>query len=179
MNKQLTRIIFTVIFTICFGIAAYFYFQPKQAALVADNMINLKNNKLTYLNINEHILADEQIHYLWLCDINDNDCIYVRDYVIKPLVKELNVNEINDIEYVDFYEAPTSKHYMYNTWGVDNYPAFIAAQNIDGKISVLNSLAWDKDNPFDQQDLKTWMYDNGIWNGVYQVEEKIAPAINN
>lgn len=179
MNKHVFRVILTIILSVCLGIATYFYFQPKQAAIIADNLMSLQENKLTYLNVYDHILADNQVHYLWLCDLNDNDCVYVRDYVIKPLVKELNTNEINDIELVDFNEAPVSSHYMNNMWGITSYPAFVTVQNIDGKVTILNALAWDKDYPFDSQDLKTWMYGNGIWKGIYQVEEKIAPAIKN
>ncbi len=178
MTKKMTRIVSTVVLVICFGIATYFYFRPKQAAIIADNLIAIQEHKLTYANINDHITADNKPHYLWLCDLNKNDCIYVRDYVIKPLVIELQTKELNDIEFVDFYEAPDSKQYMTNNWGITSYPAFVTVQNIDGKITVLNSLSWDKNNPFDSQDLKTWMYENGIWNGVYQVEEKIAPALN-
>ncbi|MPM49587.1 hypothetical protein SDC9_96317 [bioreactor metagenome] len=114
---------------------------------------------------------------MWLCDLNNNDCVYVRDYVIKPLATELGVTNFDTFEFVDFYESPSSIHYMSNTWGFTSYPAFVAVQNVDGKMTVLNYLSWDKDNPFDSQDLKTWMYNNGIWTGIYEVEEKIAPAI--
>lgn len=178
MTKKITKFILTSILIICLGAASYYYFKPKQAAIIADNYIAVTDQTLTYANIESNILADNEIHYLWLCDMNNNDCIYTRDYVIKPLAQELETDNFDIIKFVDFYEAPNTSHYMNTTWEFNNYPAFVAVQNIDGQVTVLNYLAWDKDNPFDSQDLKTWMYENGIWTGLYEIEEKIAPALN-
>ena len=178
MTRKIIKFILTSILIICLGAASYYYFKPKEAAIVADNYIAVTDQTLTYANIESDILADNNVHYLWLCDMNNNDCIYTRDYIIKPLAQELGVDQFDSLEFVDFNEAPDSTHYMSSTWGFNNFPAFVAVQNVDGKVTVLNYLAWDKDNPFDSQDLKTWMYNNGIWTGVYEITEKIAPALN-
>lgn len=176
MRSQILKLLYIGLFTIFCMVSAYIYFQPKEADVVEDNYIAAEHN-LTYANAKDHVLQDNKIHYFWLCDVNNPDCTYVRDYVIKPLAEESKNTDFEILEYVDFNEAPESEHYRVQNWGIKKYPAFLAVQNVDGKMTILSSLSWDKDFPFDSDDLKKWMYDNDIWHGIYEESNKIDGAI--
>lgn len=160
-------------------IGGYIYYQPKEAALVTNDVISTTTASLTYANTEEHVMVDQNPHYLWACSMKDKDCVYVRDYIIQPLSKaqDEGINDFSYIEFVDFAEAPDTLHYRATNWHINYFPAFLKVQNIEGKMEILSTLEWDKTDPFTTDDLKKWMYENGIWHSHYQVEEKIEQAI--
>ena len=159
------------------GIALHEYFKPTEAVLYSKDVIETENTKLTYANAEEHVLKDEEVHYLWACRMDNADCVYVRDYVIKPLADEVDQSGFDIIEFVDFSEAPDTVHYRSSTWGFDEYPAFIAVQNVEGVMQILNVLSWSDDNPISTEALKTWMHDNGIWNGEWNEETSLDAPV--
>jgi len=173
MKTKITQLAFLAIGFILAIVLLHAYFEPKEATLIDKNPIASDTAKLTYANAEQYVLKDEDIHYFWLCDPADADCIYVRDYVIQPLLDELEETSFDDILMVDFAEAPDTVHYRSSVWGVEFIPAFVAVQNVEGKMTVLSSLSWNKDDPMTSSHLKDWMYENAIWHGDYEKEERI------
>ncbi len=159
---------------LCF-FALYVHFMPKKADVIVTDVIEETN--LTYANTQEYILKDTKTHFLWLCDPQADDTIYIRDYIIKPLSEQNVSSDFENIELVDFHEAPDTVHYRSSVWGVNYIPSFIAVRNIDGEIKILNSLSWNKTSPFSANDLKDWMYNNGIWSGEYETIERIDQPV--
>ncbi len=172
--KKIVIGIFFLLMAIAF-VCLYEYFRPTEVKIVVQDVIEETN--LNYQTAIDHIMENEEIHYMWLCDMTNDDCIYVRDYIIKDLSDKNNPEDFEKIEMVDFHEAPNTLHYRSSVWGIDYIPAFIAVKNTDGQMEVLNYLSWNKNSPFTSADLKDWMYKNGLWTGEYEIIEKIDEAI--
>ena len=177
MKKRISLLVTLTLVFICLLVFTYFKYKPKEAALVQTSIIT-ENNSLTYANIEKHILSDDEIHYLWVCSLDNADCVYTRDYVIKSLSNELgeDTKDFDNIEYVDFTEAPDTVHYRQSHWGIQYYPAFIACRKNNDQIEILNTLYWTKDTPITSDSLKKWMHENGIWSGEYEEIELIEQA---
>lgn len=178
MKTKITQLVVLAIAFILTGVLLHAYFSPKEITPVDKKPISSEALNLTYANAEEYVLRDGEIHFFWLCDPDSADTMYVRDYVMKPLLEELEEDSFDDIKMVDFKEAPDTMHYRTSVWGVEYIPAFVAVQNVEKTMVILSKLSWDKDNPMTSADLKDWMYENGIWHGDYEKEDRIDQPID-
>ena len=114
---------------------------------------------------------EEVIHYYYFCDTQNPDCIYINEYVLKPLTVILEVETITSIEFVDIslLSVDWTPTRLKENWGFDNYPAFVASKTkIDNTTEILSILQWQDENPLDMEDLKKWMIENQIWTGIIE-----------
>lgn len=168
------------------ALAGYRYLEPKAAETIIENktavaLVDVKGKSIedtdasvASLSIDEE--ENKSYHYYYFCSIDNDDCIYINDYVLKPLSTTLNVDTIDIIEYVDLstLSSEWTPQRLKNQWGFDDFPAFVAiSKDTDGNQEILSVLQWSADNPIDEDSLKNWMIENNIWNGP--IEEQGIP----
>lgn len=167
------------------ALAGYRYLEPKAAETIIENKtaVALIDVKGKAIEENDAAVAEfsldeetESYHYYYFCSVDNADCTYINDYVLKPLATTLNVDTIDTIEYVDLstLSSEWTPQRLKNQWGFDGFPAFVAVQSdTDGNQQILSVLQWDTDKPIDQDSLKNWMIENNIWTGP--IEEQGVP----
>lgn len=77
-SGKIAALLFMGGFLLFTGVVLYNYFKPKEATLYNKDVIEMSNAKLTYANAESHILKDEEVHYLWVCRMDNADCTYVQ-----------------------------------------------------------------------------------------------------
>lgn len=112
-------------------------------------------------------------HYYYFCKVENPDCVYINDYVLKPLAESINVSSFDVLEYYELNtlpcDYPVTK--LKSQWGFESSPAFVSLNyNADGTTTIHSVLQWNKEDPIDQETMKQWMIDNQIWSGP--VEEQ-------
>lgn len=179
---MLKRILISIVLflsVVLVAILAYQHYRPATAPTVANSgdAVTFKIATLTGDGIEEYVKNSSGTQY-FLFYKSDNDYAYVKDYVIQPLLEELRIENLNDIQFVDFSEYSGSSAYIQKVWQISSCPSFVAVRYENGEIIVENSLQWSKDSLYDSDDLKAWMYENSIWNGVYVVDNPVNPMAN-
>ncbi len=191
MIKKLITSGLVLVWISSLALAGYRFFEPRAAEAVTENKVAIASMDAQGRSINNDeaqtpLVAamdqddktgeesgTEEYHYYLFCSPDDSNCIYLNDYVLKPLATELEVSQIEILEYVDIstLSSEWTPQRLKNQWGFDNFPAFVAiATDSEGNRSILSVLQWIAEEPIDQNDLKNWMIENGIWTGP--VEEQ-------
>ena len=98
-------------------------------------------------------------------EIDEN---YIESSLLEPLSIEFD-NVITDVNYLNIKDAKLSVVNLKKSLSIDYAPAFIYLETKDekGNFDVISNLSYDKHSPFDSNDLRTWFFENGLWNGPY------------
>lgn len=167
------------------ALAGYRCFEPKAAEAIIENktavaLVDAKGKSIEDTNSSVATLSmdenEQSYHYYYFCSIDNDDCLYINDYVLKPLAATLDVDTIDIIEYVDLstLSSEWTPQRLKNQWGFDAFPAFVAVQSSsNGNQEILSVLQWNAENPIDQDSLRNWMIENNIWTGP--IEEQGIP----
>lgn len=168
------------------ALAGYRLFEPKAAQSIEDNKVSVASVDAQGNSIENQdpkvALTDEEsqeesvYHYYYFCTPENTDCMYVQEYVLKPLAAILEVEQISILEYIDIstLSVEWTPQRLKNQWGFDNFPAFVTTETLeDGSRAILSVLSWNAEDPIDQNDLKNWMIKNQIWTGPVEEEQGI------
>ncbi len=190
MLKKCITTYLTIVWISSICLVTYQYFQPKAAlAYESESVVRVANVDPTLNPTNTSTSAVEEIDssdvsevaeisdeptisYYYFCTPDDADCIYINDYVLKPLAEELPEKEISSLEYYDISDVleEYTPGRLLNQWGFDSYPAFVSiSTNPDNSTEIISSLQWNAENPITSERLKIWLIENDIWTG--KVEE--------
>lgn len=192
MFKKIITSALVVVWISSLALAGYRLFEPKAAEAIIENKVSLASVDAQGRSVDNgepaqetfssysfddsmeaDVVEEDTYHYYYFCSEEDADCLYINQYVLKPLAETLEVEQIDILEYVDISTLPSewTPLRMKNQWGFDDYPAFAAVLTTPaGERTILSVLQWDANNPMDTEALKNWMIENGIWTGP--VEEQ-------
>jgi len=168
------------------ALAGYRLFEPKAAQSIEDNKVSVASvdaqgnsieNQDSKVALTDEESQEESVyHYYYFCTPENTDCMYVQEYVLKPLAAILEVEQISILEYIDIstLSVEWTPQRLKNQWGFDNFPAFVTTETLeDGSRAILSVLSWNAEDPIDQNDLKNWMIKNQIWTGPVEEEQGI------
>ena len=105
----------------------------------------------------------------------------MNDVLLKNLAAQMNIDSFEFLEFVDVVEnygdlTPTK---LKQTWGFENYPALVAAEDLGNEFEILNVIEWTQESPLDEKAIKDWMILNELWDGpVEETGELIDKPIN-
>lgn len=167
MKKHILAVTFIVVLLIVAVVSLYYNLQPKSAP-AASAAMRLAPSSDTH--INDFETRPNGIYYLWL-NSDNKDSQYVLEYVIEPLLNEIKKDSLPNVESITISDEEITNAALNKKWGVYSYPTFLKLEVTDNKVSVLSALQWKSDDPYDSQDLKKWLHDNGIWPGVYTISD--------
>ncbi len=165
MNKKSLVFIITICIVLSI-VSLYSLTKPKHAPMSMNLVENVAASYLNSSNIEDYILENQTIHYFIFTDKNSNDCLYVQDNIYNIILDEAKIESIDALQYVEMADATSSQTRTVQKWGIDSYPAFVAIDSTDGNITVTSILAWDYENPYDIDDLRTWLRSHNLYEGI-------------
>lgn len=175
MKIKLLKCFFALIMALCWSVFIYYYYEGNQTMTISSaNYISSEslNEALVETYMLENGIEEE---ILFICAVNNPDCDYVQENVLKPLTSELNIESFDFLQAVNIDEEQYTAGKLRQKWGIESYPAFIkTAVNQNNEIEIISVLQWNSNDPFTSTDLKTWMIDNDCWPGTI-VETQIDP----
>lgn len=98
---------------------------------------------------------------------NDTDSEYVERALLVPLSLE-GENPLPEIIKVSTDETKNlTVTQLKNNFSIETTPALVYYQVENGNVQVISTLVYRADAPFTKDELRTWFFDNGLWNGPY------------
>ena len=118
-------------------------------------------------NLTEYLDQSPGKHVFYLDD-GSADAQYVSTSILIPLSLEFD-NALPLVEPVQFENHKLSVVGMKKTFKVDSLPAFVIIESsTDGTThTVVATLSYDKEKPFDVKDLREWFHANNLWNAPF------------
>lgn len=144
------------------GYASYKFFQP--TTITVNNVESIEDIMLvnnSQLQSRAMVEVEEPKVYYY-CVEDDVNCQYVSDQIISQLAKDLNVEKLTEIQYVDVdsLEVETALR-LKNEYGFANYPAFVIYDYTDeGVRTPVTSLEFYEEAPFTCAQLEDWLSEN-------------------
>lgn len=90
------------------------------------------------------------------------------NYIKENLLPEVNENISVGMIYVDMTTASSMGSTRFKqAWQFETYPAFAIIRVESGEITIVNVLADSDKVPIDLAALRTFFYDNDVWQGTY------------
>ena len=125
------------------------------------------DNQLTTENLTQYLQVEPGKHVFYLDD-GSSDAQYVSSSLLIPLSLEFE-NALPEIEPIVFNDNQLSVVGMKKTYSVESLPAFVIVQTKDesGSYDIVSSLSYNKEQPFDAKELRTWFHENGLWNAPF------------
>ncbi|MFV0479496.1 MAG: hypothetical protein ACK5LZ_02870 [Anaerorhabdus sp.] len=172
MKKKIALTILFVNFLACLILSFYIYFQPEKTTVQA---AVLNTPMIPYETLNDYLISsgDSTTHYLFFCDPENADCIYIQNTIIKPLEAKQGQSLFERLEYVDVSstEDITAAQFV-DSWGFSSYPAFVTVEIENGEFTIINSIQNTTDSPISESELKQWLAENQIWSGLFELSDQ-------
>ncbi len=170
--KKSIGIIFVALFVVLAGfilMLSYNNLRPQRqlAKAAQPHQVSLYSEEIDFKNLETSLLNEDGTYYLWFCDSSD-DCNYVENEFMVPMLTTLNIDSFENLHKIDFTECPYSKQRLLETYNVDSSIAFVKVEVVDGNIEYSDSLTWTKEKTFNFDDLQKWLYDQNIWQASYE-----------
>lgn len=170
--KKSIGIIFVALFVVLAGfilMLSYNNLRPQRqlAKAAQPHQVSLYSEEIDFKNLESTLLNEDGTYYLWFCDSSD-DCNYVENEYIVPMLNTLNIDSFENLHKINFTECPYSKQRLLETYNVDSSLAFVKVEVIDGVIEYSDSLTWTAEKTFSFDDLQQWLYDQNIWQTSYE-----------
>lgn len=162
-----TLLSFAIILTIL--ITSYNSNKPKKQVLksMQPQSITANMEEISFHNLESTLLSNDGTYYLWFCDTNDENCNFVENEFVIPMLETLKIDRFEKIHKVNFTDCPFSKQRLEERYQVSSILAFVKVTVTNGDIEYHDSLSWTKDNTFDYDDLQAWLYKHEIWQDAY------------
>lgn len=164
MLKRLLFAFMTVLVIFSAALVGYKIYEPGTAdeMMMSDGM----SSALDFETLGEYTRnsGTASIHYYFFCSALSNDCVYVKNTVLKSTAAELDPGVLDLIEYVDVSDADpaTFSEKLKSEWELTSYPAFLACHTENGQIIIDNKLEWTAGQPFSNHDVAAWLNLNGL-----------------
>lgn len=140
----------------------FIVFWPKNK--VVDVMVYYQDNGLNDRNLSEFVKSNKGKHVYYFCVDNNNDCAFVNNNILKEFSDKLLMTKLDFINYVNLSKtSPTAAAKYKAQWGFTHYPAFVILDDTATPYKLIDSIGWEKDNPFNAQDIKDFLIKNKVW----------------
>ena len=105
-------------------------------------------------------------HYYLFCTYESNDCLYLENTLLSTVETDTQLDVKSLLEYVDISGVPEEQRLsrLKNDWNLSNYPALLACHIENNQIIIDNTLEWDANHPYNTDDIKEWLFINGLYD---------------
>lgn len=168
MRKRILLSVLSVVIFASLFLVMYEKFSASTKAMerTAFNSVFSENISIEYLS--DYLKDNPKDHVLFIKD-NSQDSTYVLDTILTPLANEQKEQTLPEIVIVDIPEdTQISVTRLKSILNIERYPAFIYLEK-DGNFADAKKIEFDASQPLKADDLKTWFFENGLWNGPYGV----------
>ncbi|NLC65012.1 MAG: hypothetical protein GX753_05010 [Erysipelothrix sp.] len=189
MSRKLVTIVVLAVLVVTVPVALYFHFRSNSVEGITNTAYanSLYTETTTYESFLVECLEDNEAVVLeyhsvkGLEDINvdtskaklayftsnDTDSEYVERALLVPLSLE-GENPLPEIIKVSTDETKNlTVTQLKNNFSIETTPALVYYQVENGNVQVISTLVYRADAPFTKDELRTWFFDNGLWNGPY------------
>lgn len=189
MSRKLVTIVMLAVLVVTVPVALYFHFRSNSVEGITNTAYanSLYTETTTYESFLVECLEDNEAVVLeyhsvkGLEDINvdtskaklayftsnDTDSEYVERALLVPLSLE-GENPLPEIIKVSTDETKNlTVTQLKNNFSIETTPALVYYQVENGNVQVISTLVYRADAPFTKDELRTWFFDNGLWNGPY------------
>ncbi len=189
MSRKLVTIVVLAVLVVTVPVALYFHFRSNSVEGITNTAYanSLYTETTTYESFLVECLEDNEAVVLeyhsvkGLEDINvdtskaklayftsnDTDSEYVERALLVPLSLE-GENPLPEIIKVSTDETKNlTVTQLKNNFSIETTPALVYYQVENGNVQVISTLVYRADAPFTKDELRTWFFDNGLWNGLY------------
>lgn len=164
MKRKIMMITAVVVLFVGVFVFIYNRFNSNQGRYA----VNLQaENQLTTATLGAYLSTSPGKHVFYLDD-GSSDAQYISTSLLIPLGLEFE-GALPDIEPIELTDNKMSVIGIKKTYQVESLPAFVIVEtnSEDGAYTIIDSLSYDKEKPFDIKDLRDWFHDNNLWNAPY------------
>lgn len=170
--KRIVGGLFSLLFIVIIGAGltlAYRNLQPQKqnTRSLQPQAVAHKSIDIDFKNLDSTLLSKDGTYYLWFCDTEDDNCAYVENEFMIPMLNKLNVTKFENIHKVNFTDCPFSKQKLLDKYNVDSTLAFVKVEVKDDEIHYSDGITWTNDDSFSFDILEKWLYDHNIWQEAY------------
>ena len=189
MSRKLVTIVVLAVLVVTVPVALYFHFRSNSVEGITNTAYanSLYTETTTYESFLVECLEDNEavvLEYHSVKDLedinvdtskaklayftsNDTDSEYVERALLVPLSLE-GENPLPEIIKVSTDETKNlTVTQLKNNFSIETTPALVYYQVENGNVQVISTLVYRADAPFSKDELRTWFFDNGLWNGPY------------
>lgn len=189
MSRKLVTIVVLAVLVVTVPVALYFHFRSNSVEGITNTAYanSLYTETTTYESFLVECLEDNEavvLEYHSVKDLedinvdtskaklayftsNDTDSEYVERALLVPLSLE-GENPLPEIIKVSTDETKNlTVTQLKNNFSIETTPALVYYQVENGNVQVISTLVYRADAPFTKDELRTWFFDNGLWNGPY------------
>lgn len=165
LHRRILLIAPIVIVLIATAMFLYNLFAPEPAPIVLIDYA--RSVSIPYDQAEDFLKNREGVQYLWFCDASV-DCLFVNDNALRPIALESRTSDFVEFVFVDMSNLKRSvtPSRLNSQWGFSNYPAFVSLQYVENEKEILSVLQWEYHNPIGLDNLREWMKENNIYQGV-------------
>lgn len=170
--KRIIGSLFSLLFIVIIGTVltlTYRNLQPQKqiARSPQPQAVTYESLEIDFKNLESTLLNKDGTYYLWFCDEEDDNCAYVENEFMIPMLNKLNATEFENIHKVNFTNCPFSKKRLLEKYNVDSKLAFVKVEVKDNEINYSDGITWTNDDSFSFDILENWLYEHNIWQETY------------
>ena len=144
-------------------------FQTKTDALAPRSVDQVFQEKININDLSEYLKTQNDDLVLLVKDDNQ-DSDYLITSVLSPLANEQVEQALPDIVKINVPEgSDLSVTRLKNLLEIETYPAFVYISCEGDGYQIKDTKVYDPHKPFTSDELKTWFFDNNLWQGPYGV----------
>ena len=144
-------------------------FQTKTDALAPRSVEQVFQENININQLSEYLSTQDSDLVLLIKD-DSQDSEYLINSILSPLANEQVVQALPEIVKVNVPEgSDLSVTRLKNLLNVETYPAFIYLSCDGESYQIKDTKVYDPQKPFSSDELKTWFFDNNLWQGPYGV----------
>ena len=169
MNKRIIALGIALVVIISAPIFLYFYFQPK-GSVGSLNVIYTAETPLSYEDFISNYKESAGSRVLFLNN-EDQDSVYITNSVLKALAtpEQSAIPVIQSVSIKDTKNITVTQ--LKDRFNVERTPSFVHIEiDSEGNVKVLSTITHYPEEPITEKSLKTWFFEQGLWNGPYDEE---------
>ena len=169
MNRRIIKFSVFIILLIVASILLYIHFSPKSVLSEDPTFDYTQMTYSEFLSDSNHLSGKK----LLLVKNEDEDNEFVLRNILGSLISENPTSNISvEIITIDTsQEKDLTVTQLKDNFNVENTPAFVYGKIQDNKLDIKATLPYYEDEPFTKDDFKDWLYDQGIWEGQYLIDD--------
>ena len=163
MRKRI-YILVTVVLTLVLTFTVLHRKFNKQSRLINAVAKANQDSQMEY-DTYKQFLIDNPGKHVFFIENDSDDSDYIWTSIFTPLTLEFE-NALPNVSRLCLEDAKLSVVNIKKNFKVEKIPSFIVLETTDdkGNYTVLSSISYDQNDPFDLQELKEWFHVNGFWD---------------
>lgn len=146
-------------------------FQTKTVALAPRSVDQVFVERVNVEQLPDY-LNNQKDDLVLLIKDESQDSDYLIESILTPLANEQEEQPLPEITKIIINEdSDISVTRLKKLLDIDRYPAFVYLNlDEDENYQIENTKEYDPQEPFSSDDLKTWFFNNDLWEGPYGVQ---------